>query len=573
MANIVSVEQMRTIEAAADAAGMRYATLMQKAGHAAAARAVDLIVLLEQPKVTVLIGNGNNGGDGLVTAHALLQKRSDALIRCYLLNRREESDPVFKAAQEAGLFMAFAEDDRDNRVLRNMVASADLVIDALFGIGVRLPVTGEALKILRGANQALRDRRASLSPDRTHLPSAPMPNPLGTFPLVLALDCPSGLDCDTGEIDKNAIAADETITFIGIKTGLTLFPGASNVGRLSIAEIDIPETAWGNQSGYDRLIDGHFVKSLLPERPVDGNKGTFGKTLIIAGSTNYSGAAGLAAQAAYRAGAGLVTVGAPGPVVNVLAGALLEPTWLMLPHDMGVLTDAAAQIILEQIRNYDSVLLGPGWGQEAATGEFLRTLLEKTTSAVKHKSKRAIGFAGPLAAASQQAEAEHPTQLPPVILDADALNLLAKTETWWKRLPEGTLITPHPGEMARLAGMQTADVQANRPGIAREKAAEWNVTIVLKGAHTIIAAPGERLAVLPFKNPALATAGTGDVLAGIITGLSANGIAPYSAAIAGGYIHGLAGEYAAQALGNGRSVMAGDVLTHIADALTAVERA
>lgn len=569
MTKIVSVQSMRKIEAAADAAGETYAMMMEQAGQAAADCAKVLLEGLTEPRVTVLVGPGNNGGDGLV-AGRLLAQDGTVEVRFYLLTRREDTDPNFKAVQDAGLFIAYAEDDRDQRVLRNMVGSADLVVDALFGIGVKLPLRSDAAKVLRSVNQVLHELRTASAETTFTTPAMTDAFPRTVSPVVLAIDCPSGLDCDSGELDKNTIYADATITFIAAKPGLLTFPGAEAVGDLHTAPLKIPELKELNGEPWT-LADSAAVRALLPTRPVNSHKGTYGKALIVAGSVNYMGAAGLAAQSAYRVGAGLVTVGAPQPVIQVLAARLAEPTWLLLPHDMGVVAEAAAKIILEEANDYTALLLGPGFGRENTTRDMLRKLFEDATESI-HRAQREIGFQTTETVREKQKNSEQQTQLPPLVIDADALNLLSELEQWWTRLPKNTILTPHPGEMARLAGVETSDIQANRTALALEKAAAWGVVVVLKGAHTLIASPEGRLAVLPFKNPALAKAGTGDVLAGVIVGLLAQGLTPYDAALAGGYLHGLAGQIATEWI-NARSVVASDVVETLSDALDLVEGA
>jgi len=558
---VVSVGQMRKIEAAADASGLSYATMMENAGWAAAERVKQIIANRPDARVTVLVGPGNNGGDGLVAGRLLAQA---AQVRFYLLKTRPSDDANFKAVQDAELFIAYAEHDKDGRLLRNMVASADVVLDGLFGIGVKLPLKSEAAKVLRNVQQALYDDQRPIYRQGEVIASDnPLMDSAQTRPYVMAIDCPSGLDCDSGAVDKNTIQADETVTFIAAKPGLFMFPGAEMVGKLHVATIGIPNDLPELRDEKDWLVDGTAVRNMLPIRSANANKGTFGKALIVAGSANYVGAAGLASMAAYRSGAGLVTVGAPSPIVATLSGRFLEPTWLMLPHDMGSLTEGAASVIAEQIDQYDAMLLGPGWGKEKTTHDLLIKLLEPTSVSKSH-TKRAIGFA----AGGVQSEAETSTsqKLSPLVVDADGLNLLSAIEDWQKLLPERTIITPHPGEMGRLAKVDTPTVQANRWAIVHEKATEWNVVLVLKGAHTLIADPDGRVAVLPFKTDALATAGTGDVLAGLITGLLAQGLAPFEAAVVGAYLHGLAGLQAAAKQGNTRSVIAGDVLEAIGEA-------
>ncbi len=538
MIKVVSVDRIREIESAADAAGLTYATLMQNAGHAVASRVIERLHNQSDARVTVLVGAGNNGGDGLV-AGLIIAQQTKALVRFYLLKSRPDDDPNFAAVRTANLSVAFASDDRDGRVLRNIVASADVVIDALFGIGLKLPLRSDAAKTLRIINQALND---SQLPEQPHgiliAPIDPTSRPHPSKPYVVAVDCPSGLDCDTGELDSNAIHADETVAFIAVKKGLLEFPGAAAVGQLHLATIgltaDFPEL----KSEQYSLADAATAASLLPDRPLNANKGTFGKVLVVAGSLNFVGAAGLTASSAYRSGAGLVTVAAPQSVVSALAGHFLEPTWLPLSESNGTIAAEASAGLMSEVSTYSAVLLGPGWGKAKSTHDLLVSLLTQ--------------------------------KLPPLIIDADGLNLLSEMDGWWKGLPAETVITPHPGEMGRLAKMSTADVQADRWKIAAEKAAEWNVILVLKGAHTLVAAPDGQVTALPFKSDALSTAGTGDVLAGLIAGFLGQGVSPFKAAVLGAYVHGLAGEFAAHACGNTRSVIAGDVLNAIASALTAL---
>ncbi len=534
MLKISSVEQMRKIEAAADAGGFTYDQMMQNAGRATAIRAMAVLAGLENARVTVLVGSGNNGGDGLVAGRIIAQE-SGAAVRFYLLKKRDEDDPNLKAVREAGLLVADAEDDQRYRVLHHMVGSADLLIDALFGIGIRLPLTGEASKLLQSIHRTFKDLQMGEPELPIITPSLPSPTPR-RLPYVLAVDCPSGLDCDTGAIDKNSIFADETITYIAGKPGLLTFPGAGAVGKLTVSTIGVPDDLPELKTEKHFLVDGATVRERMPARPPNSHKGTYGRALIVAGSGNYVGAPGMAAAAAYRAGTGLVTVAAPPNIVNILSGRLFEPTWMPLPPT------GALELIRAELTSVKALLLGPGWGSEDTTRDLLIGIFE-----------------------------EKPENFPPVIIDADGLNLLSKIEKWWEILPKNTVITPHPGEMSRLCQTDTATVQANRWELAAEKAAEWGVVVLLKGAHTLIAHPDGQIAALPFKSDALAKAGTGDVLSGIIVGLLAQGLSPFDAAIVGGYLHGLAGDEAAKK-GSTRSVLAGDVIDSLGAAFQQIEQ-
>lgn len=535
MIKIASVESIRRIEAAADAAGLSYAQMMENAGRVTAERALALLAGRERPQVTILVGPGNNGGDGLVAGRVIAQE-SDALVRFYLLKKRSEDDPNLKAVRDLGLLIADAEDDQRSRVLHHLIGSAHLLIDALFGIGIRLPLQGDAAKLLQAVQRTLNELRAQQPEMRTITPNLPQPNTHAAAPYILAVDCPSGLDCDSGVPDRLALAADETVTYIAAKPGLLTFPGAAHVGKLTVSTIGLPQDLPELKAEKWHLVDSEDARARLPARPLNSHKGTYGRALVAAGSAQYIGAAGLAAQGAYRVGAGLVTVAAPPQVVAALSARLLETTWLPLTPEN------ALRQILEALPACSALLLGPGWGREPATRDLLLHLLR-----------------------------QRPDPCPPLVIDADGLNILSEIDQWWTLLPPNTVITPHPGEMARLCGLDTAAVQASRWSIAAQKAAEWNLTLLLKGAHTLIAAPDGALAALPFKTDALAKAGTGDVLAGMIAGLLAQGSSPFDAAVAGSYVHGLAGERAARWSGSARSVTASDVLDAIGQAFQLIE--
>lgn len=567
MIKIVSIEKMREIEAAVDAELLTYAQMMDNAGRAAAKRAQALIKEFESPRVTVLVGAGNNGGDGLVAAKYLAEANLAIEVRLYLLKHRDD-DANVKAIETLGLFTAYATDDKDHRVLKNMVASADLVIDALFGIGVRLPLREEPARILRSVNQVINALKTDEPEEVLVSPAHYFDAPKSHYPSVLAIDCPSGVNCDTGEIDTNTIPADETITFIAAKPGLITFPAAESVGVLSVSNIGIPEDFKAFTREKHILADARLVQSWLPSRETDSNKGTFGKAMIVAGSLNYSGAPSLSALGAYRSGAGLVTIGVPYSIVNTVAARQLEATFVALPHDMGVISENAVPVIRKHIEGYSALLIGPGMGQEETTSKFLQDLLHAEDNQKSGVKARTIGFHK---RADSESEISPTSNLPSLIIDADGLNILAKIDNWWELLPENTIITPHPGEMGRLCAISAKEVQENRWGIIEEKAKAWQIHVVLKGAHTLIANPAGEITALPFKNNALATAGTGDVLAGLITGLVVQGMEPYKAAVCGGYVHGLAGEIASKNQGNRRSVIASDVVSAIADAFKAIE--
>lgn len=516
---VASISQIREIEAAADRSLLSYEAMMLRAGAAASASLQRRLTITATTQIAFLIGKGNNGGDGLVMAGELARS-TGADITLYLVDPRDPSDKPYQAALRAGLSVALAGDDQDGQQLAGLIQSADIVIDAVLGIGARLPLRGEAALALERANECLRNRAA--------------------LPFILAIDCPSGIDCDTGEADKFVIAADATITFIAGKRGQFTFPAARYVGALEIASIGIPDSLPELEQIKATVVDGRAASALLPARPLDGHKGVFGKVMVVAGSQKYIGAIALAAEAAYRAGAGLVTVATTRRLIETIAGCLREPAWLPLPEVDGAIAESAADILVDEAHGYDALLLGCGLGRHDSTRAFQRRLLASDS-------------------------------LPPLVLDADALNFLSQDEAWWARLPSGAIITPHPGELARLMNLSAKEINADRWEVARRCAEIWELVILLKGAHTLAAAPDGRIAVLPFKTDALSTAGAGDVLAGLIAGLRAQGLNAFASACLGAFVHASAGTIAAESLGSSRSVIAGDVLPALGSAFAALE--
>ena len=319
------------------------------------------------------------------------------------------------------------------------------------------------------------------------------------------------------------------------------FPAAATVGDLVVSQIGIPSELPALQQLQTTLVDSELAASLLPTRPLDGHKGTFGKVMLVAGSANYIGAVALAGESACRSGVGLVTVATGRKLIDIVASSLREPTWLPLSTDDGAINEGASETVLEAAHSYDALLIGCGLGLHESTRAFVRRLVD----------------AG--------------MQLP-VILDADALNALSQQPEWWASLPAGTIITPHSGEMSRLTGLSTTQINGDRWQVARQYAAQWKVVVVLKGAHTIIAAPDGETSVIPIKTDALGTAGTGDVLAGLIAGLRAQGVNAFDCARLGAYVHALAGTIAKEVVGSSRSVIAGDVLSALGTAFEQIER-
>jgi NAD(P)H-hydrate epimerase len=539
---VVTTEEMRRIEKEADAGGLSYAMMMENAGRAVA-EACQRIGATDR-RILVLVGPGNNGGDGLVAGRYLHD--AGAYVTFYIWKRRIEDDENYRLATERGIPVFWAEEDDSFATLRRLLGESEVIIDALLGTGVSRPIGGSLKGILTIVGEEVRKRRKAKGRETLFSPSLPSFTAPPSFPVLVAVDVPTGLNCDTGAIDPAAVPADLTVTFGFPKRGQFLFPGAEYVGQLIVADIEIP--AHLADDIQVELATPEMMRGLLPPRPIRAHKGTFGKALVVAGSVNYTGAAYLASAAATRVGTGLVTLALAESIHPILASKLSEVTFLLLPQDMGVLIPDAIKVLSERIQDYDALLLGPGLGREKETVEFVQQLLN-----LEPGRRGRIGFL-----AGEETE-EGQLTLPPLVVDADGLNALADTPNWWEDLKGPSILTPHPGEMSRLTRLTIREIEADRLGVARQMAEKWHQVVILKGAYTVIADPEGRVIINPFANPGLATAGSGDVLAGAIVGFLAQGLAPFDAALVGAYIHGLAGELVRKELGEA-GMVAGDLL-------------
>ncbi len=548
---ILSVDEMRATEMRANAVGHTFARMMELAGQSVA-RAILERVPVRERTICVLVGPGNNGGDGLVAAIYLAQ--AGAKVTAYLSHpRNEEDDAVYRRAIEAGVTMMLAEGDPDKPQLTRLIAHSDVLVDALLGTGARLPLRGAIAEVLQGVKRALNATLAAPLVSLTQPPLSSRPRPY-----TVAVDGPSGMDFDSGALDPLTLRAHLTVTFAAPKWGHVRFPAAALLGELVVADIGIPAECLPRQAGVD-VITAEQVRAWLPARPEDAHKGTFGSALLVAGSASYTGAAILATQAALRTGVGLVSVALPSALQGTLISAAPEATALCLPHTDGVLNADGVALVVEQLPKYSALLVGPGLGQAPETDAFVRSLLGLK------REKRGTGLLQPVDTWTLgEARA-----LPPAVFDADGLNILSKITNWPRLLPPRTIITPHPGEMARLTGKSIAEVQSRRTEIAQEVAQALNLIVVLKGAFTVIAEPEGTIALIPFANAGLAKGGTGDVLAGLITGLRAQRMGAFEAATAGAYLHALAGEIARQKLGE-MAMTAGDVIRALPDAFKRV---
>jgi NAD(P)H-hydrate epimerase len=512
---LVTAAEKRELEQRAVEAGTSVESMMEAAGLAVAQEAwLSLGVVAERP-VLVLVGPGNNGGDGLVAARHLAEWGADVTV--YMLSPRPEGDANLARVREMDVPTHVATDDADFALLDQQLQGAELIVDALLGTGRARPIEGGLASILERV-QTARERPAR--------------------PRVIAVDVPTGVDADTGRADGLAVDADHTVTFGFSKVGLHMLPGSDRAGAVEVVDIGLPADA--AERLRVELIDTPWVRRRLPERPRRANKGTFGRVLVVAGSQNYVGAARLAAEGCYRAGAGLVTIACTREVQRMVAPALSEATYVPLDERDGAIARAAVDVVVDALAAYDVLLIGPGLSQAGDVPQFVIDVLSRVPEGVRG-----------------------------CVVDADALNALAKTSGWQERIARPCVLTPHPGEMSRLRGTSINEIQDDRLRAAMDAAAEWGQTVVLKGAHTVVAAPDGRAAISPHANPLLASAGTGDVLAGAIAGLIGQGMEPFEAAACGVYVHGFAAEECGRELGD-RGLLAGDLLPALPRAIKVI---
>jgi hydroxyethylthiazole kinase-like uncharacterized protein yjeF len=505
----VNVAEMIAIERQSDASGHTYPQMMEYAGRGLAEVVRDSYAHFHHKHALGLVGSGNNGGDTLV-AFCYLQAWGWQTT-AYIVRPRPENDPLVDRFIEAGGTLLEIGADPDYQKLFSALGENRLLLDGVLGTGVKLPlhgVIGEVLDLVR-----------------TRLTRMESP------PHVVAVDCPSGVDCDTGEAANECVPAEITVTMAAVKQGLLKFPAFDLVGDLRLVGIGFPEGLQAYESIHRQVVDADWVRHALPTRPLDGHKGTFGTVLVVGGSLNYSGAILLAGEAAFRSGAGWVMLAVPQPLHAALAGSFIEATWVLLPHENGFVSAGAVDVVRASLDKPTAMLIGPGFGMAETSKRFLSKLLQTVGS-----------------------------KLPPMVVDADGLKLLTQIPDWASHLPVPAVLTPHPGEMSVLTGLPTSEIQSSRIEIAEKFAHQWGHVVVLKGAFTVIASPDGRTAIIPVATPALARAGTGDVLAGLITGLRAQGMDAFSAAAAAAWIHARAGLQAADIFGSTATVLAGDVL-------------
>lgn len=510
---IVTAAQMQALDRRTiEEAGVPGTTLMERAGASVVTSLEQQIGPLRGKLITILCGKGNNGGDGFVVARLLHKQR--AKVHVFTLApaadlSRDAARMYRQLIRTAG--KAIVKPFSSTSQLQTILSDSDAIIDALLGTGLATPVSGRYAEAIDGINQAQR--------------------------LTVAVDLPSGIHADTGAVLGRAVKADLTVTFGLPKLGLFQNQGIDHTGRVEIVDIGIPPAYVDAVESRIRLITAPFVRTVVPPRRLSSHKGTFGHAGIIAGSVGKTGAAAMAAQAALRMGAGLVTVAIPASVNDVLEAKLLEVMTIPMPETTArTLSRAALDRLKDFINTRTAVAIGPGLSTHPETVALVQALVRQLDR--------------------------------PSVLDADALNALAGRAALLAECAIPPILTPHPGEMARLVTESSAQsVNEDRIGTATRFAQAHRCYLVLKGARTVIAGPDGMVAICPTGNPGMATAGTGDVLTGMITGLLAQGVASWEAACAATYVHGLAGDLAAETIGQ-TSLIARDIIDYIPYALT-----
>lgn len=516
---IVDTSQMSQIEAVSSVDGLSTSNLIDRAGQAIANKILALYPV--NTTIAILVGPGNNGSDGLVAARYLANYGHQIWI--YLCASHNKIQSSFLPAADAGINIASIDKDTNLFNLTGILNKSTVVIDSILGTGQNRPISEPIKSILLRLGE-IKNQRPTLK--------------------LVSVDIPSGINADSGSIDPSCQVADLTIALGYPKIGLFSLQCADFVGRLYVEDIGLKHILPDTNS--IELLTDNWADKHIPRRQPTSNKGSHGKTLIVAGSENYIGAAHLASMGAYRSGAGLVTLATAKSLVAPISTAAPEPTYFPLPeNERGSIGKEAGALILNKIEGYNSLLIGCGLGQSFSSRRLVEEIL--------YSSKR----------------------LPPTVVDADALNILslshAANSPWWKMFDREAIVTPHPGEMSRLRKDDHARNHPDRIGLARDSAKEWNKVVVLKGANTIVASPDGRVLVSPFANPGLATAGTGDVLSGIITSLLAQGLSLMTAAALGVYLHGLAGERVIEDYGI-VGALASDLLKEIPRSIRHIER-
>ena len=514
MLKVLSGKQMRDVDKKAiEELKIPGILLMENAGRVVSEQAIEIIDSIEDETASVIVicGKGNNGGDGFVAARHLIEND----IQTTVISLYRKDNLSASALINHDILENFTEivymDEIDLDKLRQMISVSAIIVDAILGTGLCSEVKGNIKDIINSINEYAEG-------------------------FIVAVDVPSGVNADTGEIMGTAVVADSTVTFHALKHGLIAYPGAEHAGEVIIAPIGIPESLTDGNDYNICLITEHYVRVSLPIRIEDSHKGTFGKVFNVAGSIGMTGAAYMSAIASLKVGAGYSLLATPESAVPVISSMAPEIVCVSLEEtENKAISQKALTRALDKSQNIDVCLIGPGLGTEESTVEFVSEFIQQLTDRGEN-----------------------------LIVDADALNCLAIKQDVF--LPINSVITPHAKELSRLLKVPVEEIQKDRIKYAREAAQKFNTTVVLKGAKTVIAEPCGNVYINRTGNSGLATAGSGDVLAGMIAGFAAQGLNLKDAAIVGVYLHGLTADIAAEELTE-YSLTASELLNYIPAAL------
>lgn len=515
MIPIVTADQMRTLDRRTiTEAHIPSLTLMERAGAGVVTHLEERYGPLAGKSITIVCGKGNNGGDGFVVGRLLRRKK--VRVRLLLLvpptELGRDAKTMYQRFQRAAGPSAITR-PTDAEDIRRRLTASDVIVDAIVGTGLSSPITGLYLDAILAINTSGRP--------------------------TVAVDLPSGLHADTGTVLGAAVQADLTVTFGLPKIGLYNGSGIDCAGAVRLVDIGIPAAFVEAVGSRLMLLTDATARAALPTRRPSSHKGTYGHVGIIAGSVGKTGAAAMAALAALRVGTGLVTVAVPSSVNDVLEAKMLEVMTLPMPETKArTFARTGLERLLAFAAARDAVVIGPGLTTHPETVDLVQEFVNRIDK--------------------------------PCVLDADALNALAGKASLLTACKRPPIITPHPGEMARLeTEATTQSVNQDRLGTAMRFARERGAFVILKGARTVIARPDGLAAICPTGNPGMATAGTGDILTGMVGGLLAQGLSPWDAACTATYFHGLAGDFAANLYGQA-GMLAHDLIRQIPHALTPI---
>jgi ADP-dependent NAD(P)H-hydrate dehydratase / NAD(P)H-hydrate epimerase len=505
----ITADEMKQLEKEAIDIGIPSRILMENAGMKVANIAQNEVRNLQN--AVIICGTGGNGGDGLVAARYL--NDYGVAVKIFLCGASDkissnDSKDNLNIINKVGIVPVVIT-DKTMPDLKAELLKCDLVIDAIYGIGYRkgdMGIAGEAIKLVNSTRKEVKDKRPYQ---------------------IFSVDVPSGADATTGEVASDTIEADITVTFEAPKIGLLKYPASNFCGKLFTVNIGIPKKLAINSKntqkkielGGVQIIDAAIVSSIIPKRKNNTHKGSFGHVLVIAGSSGMMGAAVLAASSAMRTGSGLVTLCVPDEIKDIVNTKSLE------------IVVAGLSDIKNKIKSCDCIAVGPGLSNSASSKKIVIDLLNNSKINV------------------------------PIVIDADGLNAISDISIF-KKSGKDIVITPHPGEFARLTGKKIDEIQKDRMGYASRFAMDNNVTVVLKGPYTVVAGKNKEILINPTGNPGMASGGTGDVLCGIIAGLVGQGCGTLNSAIAGTYIHGLAADISASIKGE-HGLIASDIIESV----------